>query len=173
MQAPNVQFDRVIVPIIASITATSATATFALTFRQGLYTRNNSTLSLLSSWSSATSFQYGTSNSSIYGGGLKIFSLGVTNTITEGQYWVGNLYSTSSAGANALSFSQVLVSQMNSVFSGHWGSAINATNQYTRGLGTYSASTGSIPSSIAFSEIRGTASLVLRQPLFYFVSGTV
>lgn len=173
MQVPNVQFDRIIIPIIASITATSATATFAITYRQGLYTRNNSTLSLLSSWSSNTSFQYGTSNSSIYGGGLRLFSIATTGTILEGQYWVANIFSTSSAGANALSFSQILASQMNSNLSGHWGSANDATNQYTRGLGVYTVSTASIPSSIAFSQINGTASMVLRKPIFYFISGTI
>lgn len=172
MQAINVQFDRVVVPIVASITATSATATFALTYRQGLYTRNVSTLSLMASWSASTSFQYGTSNSSIYGGGLRLFTIPITSTITEGQYYMGNLYSSSSAGANALSFSQILASQQASVLSGIWGSASNSTVQYTRGLGTYSTSTAALPNSIGFTQIRGMSSLVLRQPIFYFASGT-
>jgi hypothetical protein len=172
MQAPNVQFDRVIIPIIHSITATSATASYTLSYWQGLYTRNALTLSLLSSWSTSTGITYGTSNSSLFGI-LKLLSIATTGTITEGQYWVANLFRTTTGGANAITISQIMASQQNSNLSGLFGVANAASVQYTRGLGTYSTTTAGIPNAVGFSDLTGTGSLVLRQPMFYFVSGTV
>ena len=96
-----------------------------------------------------------------------------TNTITEGQYWMGIVSRTTSGGANG-SYSQMLASQIASSFFGHFGSSVNASYQYTRGLGVYTATTSGIPATIGFSEISGASnSLVIRQPIFYLVSGTV
>ena len=172
MQAPNVQFDRVVIPLLMSLTSNSSVSG-TLSFWQGLYTRDVSTLSLLSSWSVSTAFTIGTSNSSLFAGGIRLLTIGTTGTITEGQYWMANIYRTSTAGSNILSFSQILASQQNSNLQGLFGVAGAASVQYTRGLGTYSATTAGIPNSIAFSQLTGTGSIVLRQPIFYFVSGTV
>lgn len=170
-KAPNVSFDRICFPVNFS-GATNSTASITISQWFGIYTKNASTLSLSTSYSTTQAITHsGTANSS-NNVGQRLLTMGATALITEGQYWVGIISRTTSGGANA-SFSQFLCSQLNTNFSGVWGEASNASLQYTRGLGVYSASTTAMPSSIAFSDLRGTNSLVLRQPAFYFLSGTV
>jgi hypothetical protein len=67
----------------------------------------------------------------------------------------------------------LLLSQLNTNFLGHFSSSHNTTYQFTLGKGVYSATTSSMPNSIAFSQIRGSDSLGLRSPIVQFVSGTV
>jgi len=172
MQAPNVVYDRLCIPLIFS-NATNSSGSQTLSIWAGIYTRTGSTLSLASSTSYSTAITAsGTVGAYSSYGGLRLLTIGSTNTITEGQYWFGIVSRTTSGGANA-TISQVLCSQMNSTFSGVFGETSNQSHQYTRGLGRYSASTTGIPNSVAFSEIYGNSSLVLRQPMFYFVSGTI
>lgn len=172
MQAPNVVYDRVMMPII-NTNSSNSSGSHTLSFWVGIYTRNASTLSLASSTSATTAVTHsGTAGSYSQYSGVRLFSIGSTNTITEGQYWVGILSRTTSGGANG-TYSQVLASQMNSSYFGLFGAATNATQQYTRGLGVYSATTSAMPGSIAFSQINGNSSVFLRQPIFYLVSGTV
>lgn len=169
--APNVVFDRAVFPVVFT-GATASTASVSLSMWLGVYTRTVSTLSLLMSFSTSGALTHsGTANSS-QNVGVKLFTMGATSSLSEGQYFMGILSRTASAGANA-TISQMLASQQASNLSGFWGQANNATIQYTRGLGAYTATTGALPSSVALSQLNGTASLVLRQPLFYFVSGTV
>ena len=168
---PSVQFDRVVLPIVMS-NATNSSGSHSLTFRVGIYTQNGSTLSLASSTSSTVAItQSGTQGVYSTYGGIRQFTIGWTNTLQAGHYWLGVLSATTSGGANA-SFSQMLVSQLNSNFSGIFGAASNTSNQLTQGLGIYSAQTSDLPSSIPYSAIRGTASLNLRQPAIFFVSQT-
>ncbi len=171
MQAPNVQFDRIALPlVISNATNLSGSQTVSMWF--GLYTRTGSTLSLASSTSRSFAMtQSGTAGSYSQYGGQRLFTIGSTNTLPEGQYYVGIISRTTSGGANA-SMSQMLCSQLNSNFSGIVGEGSNASIQQTRGLGVYSASTTALPSSIQISELRGTSSLVLRQPSFYLASQT-
>lgn len=173
MQAPNVQFDRVAMPI-HNTNSSNSSGSHTLSFWLGLFTRNSDTLSLYGSTSSSTAVTHsGTAGSYSLYSGIRLFTIGSTTTLPEGQYWMGILSRTTSGGNNG-TYSQLLASQGASSFFGHFGSAVNATMQYTRGLGTYSVTTSGMPSSIAFSDIRGASnSLVLRQPIFYFVSGTV
>lgn len=171
MQAPNVSYDRVVFPVIFS-GATNSTASVTLSMWFGVYTRNVSTLSLYTSYSTSGALTHsGTVNSS-QNVGLKLFTMGATDSLADGQYYVGILSRTTSGGANA-TISQILASQMNSNLAGFWGQANNASIQYTRGLGTFSATTSALPNSIALSNLRGTGSIVLRQPIFYLVSGTI
>jgi hypothetical protein len=168
---PEVTFDRIAMPVLLS-NATNSTGTVTISMGVGLYTRNNSTMSLMSSttFSQAITFS-GTVNNSTFAG-LRLMTAGWTGDVSEGQYYVGIWSRTTTGGANC-SVSQMLASQQNSTFSGILGAASNATVQYTRGLGHYSAtfSTG-IPNSAGVSQINGTNSVVLRQPIFYLVNGT-
>jgi hypothetical protein len=67
----------------------------------------------------------------------------------------------------------MLVSQLNSNFSGVFGEASNRSNQWPLGYGVFSASvTTAMPASIAFSQIDGTASLAARPPSFFMISST-
>jgi len=170
---PDVQFDRIMMPIV-NMNSNNSSGSHTLSFWWGLYTRNASTLSLVTSTSSSTAVTHsGTAGSYSLYFGVRFFSIPMTYTIPASQYWVGILSRTTSGGANG-SYSQIVASQQNSSFFGHFGVAVNATMQYTRGLGTYSASTSGMPGSIAFSQINGANnSMVLRQPMFYVVSGTV
>ncbi len=171
MRAPNVTYDRWVVPFNVT-NATNSTGTVTVSVGLALYTRNNSTLSMYDSTSGTFAVTFsGTVNNSTYSG-LRYFTIGDTSSIPENQYYLGVWYRTTTGGANA-TVNQVLVSQMNSNFVGYFGSANNATNQYTRGLGHYSATfSTALPQSVAFSQINGTASIVLRQPMFYMVNGT-
>lgn len=169
-QLPNITFDRVVMPVVFS-GATGSTASVTLSAWVGIYTRTQSTLSLFTSYSTSNALTHsGTANSS-QNVGLKLFTMGAATSLGEGQYFIGIVSRTTSGGANA-SISQILASQQNSNYAGLWGQAVSATQQYTRGLGVYTATTSAIPNSIAFSEINGTASIVLRQPMVYFISGT-
>jgi hypothetical protein len=67
----------------------------------------------------------------------------------------------------------MLVSNINSSFVGLFGVAHNTTMQFTQGQGMYSVSTSGLPSSVAFSQIRGSDSLALRAPALRFINGTV
>lgn len=171
MYAPDVTFDRIAVPILVT-NATNTTGTVTISYGVALYTRNSDSLSRLSSVSTTQAITYsGTVNNSTFAG-LRLLTMGVTGSIPEDQYYVGCWSRTTTGGANC-TVSQLLASQQNSNFSGILGAASNASVQYTRGLGQYSATfSTALPTSLALSQLNGTNSLVLRQPLFYMVNGT-
>lgn len=170
-RAPNVTFDRIAIPVVLS-NSSNSTGTVTVSFQMGIYTRNASTLSLMSSTSATQAFTYsGTVNNSTYAG-MRLLTIPWSSSLAEGQYYVGIHSRTTTGGTNA-SFSQYLASQVNSVFSGIIGAASNSSIQYTRGLGHYSATfSTAVPNSVAFSQIQGSQSIALRQPVFYFVNGT-
>lgn len=181
MQVQNVQFDRIAIPtFVSATTQNNSTMGLSLTLSWGLYTRNGSTLSLLSDYTAQTTFQtgtIGTVNSSIYNG-IRLWTLGLTKTLSEGQYYVGMISSVTNTRGTV---SNVVASQLNSSFFGLFGQAYALTAQYTRGLGLYTTSTNAFPSAVAISELYGAATYttaagsatnVLRPPLFYLVSQT-
>ena len=159
---------------IVNTNSSNSSGSHTLSFWAGIYTRSDSTLSLLHSASISTAVTHsGTAGSYSLMSGMRLMSMGYTQTLTQGQYWVGIISRTTSGGTNG-SYSQMLASQVNSSFFGHFGSSVNSTMQYTRGLGVYTATTSAMPASVAFSQISGASnSLVLRQPIFYLASGTV
>lgn len=169
--APNVSFDRLAMPLLVT-NATNSTGTVTVSYGFGIYTRNASTLSLLSSTSASQAVTFsGTVNNSTFAG-MRLLTIGTTGELTEGQYYVGIWSRTTTGGANC-SVSQYLASQVNSVFSGILGAASNASIQYTRGLGVYSATfSTALPASVAISQLQGSGSVVLRQPVFYLANQT-
>jgi len=169
-QTPNVQFDRLVIPVYLTYSTANASAT--VSFYWGAYTRNGSTLSLLTDVSTVLTgqFSFSTANSTIYRG-IRLWTTGITNTLTEGQYYVGMMSRITTAGSS-ISFSNLVVSQQNSAFSGIFGQVTNATDQYTRGLGRFSTTTANLPSSVAISDIQGAQAAYIRPPLFYVVSQT-
>jgi hypothetical protein len=170
-QCPNVQFDRLAIPIYIS-QATNSTFAATISFYWGLYTRTGSTLSLLTDASLAfgSDRAFSSTNSSLFHG-IRLWTAGITDTLTEGQYYAALMSRITTAG-NAQSISNIVISQQNSSFSGLFGEASNATVQYTRGLGRYSATTSNLPASVALSQIQGNSSAFLRAPIFYLVSQT-
>lgn len=165
------QFDRVVMPI-NNTNSSNSSGSHTLSFWLGIYTQNASTLSLLASGSQSYALTHsGTAGSYSLYSGMRNVSIGLTTTLNDGDYWLGVLSRTTSGGANG-SYSQLLVSQVNSNFLGVFGQSHNATYQRRLGLGVYTATTSDMPTSIAFSQIRGSDSLALRPPVVYFASGT-
>jgi len=166
-----VTHNRLYIPIHFSYANTVA-ASVTLSYRVALYDRSVSTLNLVKSWSTTIGMSASSTASSQSFAGMKLFSIGnAGELITAGQYYIAIGSSSSMAGNNA-SLSQMLVSQLATDFAGLVGVATNATQQYELGLGVYSAATAGLPAAISLSQIRGTAQLALRQPVFYFASGT-
>lgn len=169
---PDVTMDRIAMPVLVT-NATNSTGTVTISFGMAIYTRNNSTMSIYASTSGsqAITFSGNSANSSTYAG-MRLMTIPWSTSFPENQYYVGIWSRTTTGGANA-TVSQFLASQANSVFSGILGAASNATIQYTRGLGHFSATfSTALPDSVAISQINGSASIVLRQPVFYLVNGT-
>lgn len=178
---PNMQFDRIVVPIYNTNVALSS-GSHSLSIYFGLYSRNVSTLSLVGSTSISTAItQSGTNGSYSLYSGLRNVIIGSTATVTSGKYWLAFGSRTSSAGADG-SYSNLALAAANTVllpigatlsFGGQFGSSVNATNQLTLGQGYYSATTIGVPSSVAFSQINGTASNIGMQQILMFASSTV
>jgi hypothetical protein len=167
--------DRLCIPLIVT-NATNSTGTVTISHSFGLYTRGtgtqNTRLSLAHSTSATLAVTFsGTVNNSTYAG-IRLLTIPWTTTINDGRYYVAQWSRTTTGGANA-SVSQLLVSQLNSNFSGLFGVNSNRSNQWPLGYGVFSASvTTAMPASIAFSQIDGTASLAARAPSFFMISGT-
>ena len=165
------QFDGFVIPAIWS-NASNSSNSGTLSIHVGVYSRNDSSLSLLHSSSSAFAVTAsGTAGSYSIFGGLRNMPVGWTSTITAGNYWLAVLSMTTTGGGAGMSWSNFAGSNMNSAFSGQWSAANNATNQHYPGQGSFSAQTNSLPVSIAFSEIRGSAAVAFR-PLVYFFANS-
>lgn len=171
MKAPDVTFDRIVFPMQLT-NATNTTGSMTVSMAIGFYTRNDSTFSMYHSASGSVAITYsGTVNNSTYSG-LRNFTIGNSSSLPAGQYYVGIWSRTTTGDANGTA-NQYLASQVNSNFAGYYGSAVSATMQYTRGLGHYTATfSTALPNSVAISQLNGTASIVLRRPVFYMVNGT-
>lgn len=168
-----VQFDRIVLPL-NNTNSSNSSGSHTLSFRFGFYTRNASTLSLLSSTSSSTALTHsGTAGSYSLYSGFRIFTIPFTTTLATGDYWLALWSSTASGGANG-SYSNWIVSHIGSNFHGHFGSSHATTAQLTLGMGHYSATTAALPNSIGFNQIQASGSLAqIRQHLVSFASGTV
>lgn len=173
--APNFAFDRVVLPVLFS-NASNSSNSWSLSLSVGLFSKNGSTLSLIGSTSTGAS---GTASGSVGSysiwGAPKLLTIGWTTTINGGNsdLWAG-VWSKTSANAGGQTLNLYLQSQVNSNFSGIVGVASSTNQQRTLGLGHYSATFSSaMPSGFSISQIQGTGSLQIRQPVLYFASGTV
>jgi filamentous hemagglutinin len=171
---PNLQHDRLLLGMQVS-NATNSSNSITISAWAGLYSKNASSISLISSISTSTNFSgSGTVGSYSLYGGPKWLSLPWTNTITENDYYMGIVVRTTTGGAAGHSVSQLCVSKFtNSAWSGIMGAASGATDQHQLGLGVFTVSTSGMPASIAFTDINGSGSMVLRAPVFELRSGTV
>lgn len=171
MFAPNVTFDRLAMPLQFT-NATNSTGSLTVSIGFAVYSRTGATLSMMHSTSGSQAITFsGTVGNSTYSG-LRLFTMPWSSSFSEDQYYAGIWSRTTSGGANG-TINQFLASQQNSTFAGFYGEVNNTTMQYTRGLGHFSATfSTALPGSVAFSQIRGVSSVVLRQPVFYVVNGT-
>lgn len=169
---PLMQFDRVMFPVHHT-NATNSSGSFTLSAWLGLYTRNASTLSLLTSASVSTNVTgSGTQGSYSLYSNVRHIAFPLTATLTEGKYWMGFVSRTTSGGADC-SVSNVVLSQNATAFNGIFGSSDNATRQFTLGQGYYTATTSGMPGSVAFSAINGTNTNAGRMQALLFASGTI
>lgn len=168
---PDLTLNQVAIPINFSA-ATNSTGSFTISNWIGLYSRSNSSLSRAHSTSFTAAITFsGTANSASYHGWRNL-TYPWSTSVSGGRYWIAQIVSTTTGGANC-SFSQYLASQVNTNFSGAFGVATNATAQFTLGQGFYSAATGALPVSMAFTQIQGTNSLAQRFPIVQFGFNTV
>jgi hypothetical protein len=170
---PNFMFDQFEI-VLQNTNSSNSSGSHTLSFWVGLYTRTSDSLSQHYSASGSTALtQSGTAGSYSLYSGQRLLRLTVNaTTITENHYWIGFISSTASAGTDG-SYSQNVVSNLASNYTGLFGQASNASMQMRLGQGFYSAATNAMPGSIAFSQIRGTNSLAKRFPVIGFGSGTV
>lgn len=145
----------------------------SLTYAVGIYSRNASTLSLVTSGSISIALTHsGTDGSYSLYSGIRMVTMPLTATVSEGLYWIAAL-TRSSSGVTGGSYSHMAMSQVNSNMVGHFGSSNASTMQFPLGHGIYTATSAAMPNSMAFSDIRGSVNDVFRNPIVIFQSGTV
>jgi hypothetical protein len=168
----HVQYDRCVIPI-NNTNSSNSSGSHTLSFWVGIYSRNASSLSLVQSASTSIALTHsGTAGSYSLYSGQRIITIPMTSTLTEGDYWLGFVSRTTSAGTNG-SYSVFVGSNLASNFLGHFGSAQNTTMQLTLGQGVYTATTSGMPGSVGFSQIRGSDSQARKAPFIMFAYSTV
>lgn len=132
-----------------------------------LFTLNGATLSNLASGSTAHALTYqGTNANSTTASGQRMVHIPLQHNATPGHYWLGMLLRSTSGGANA-TVSQIIITALNSAFSGSWGQATNASNQMFYGYGTFGTTQSTTRETIAIADLRqGGAALLRSQPYF-------
>jgi hypothetical protein len=164
-----VQFDKYGVMLLIS-NATNSTGSHTVSMLVGLYTQNGSTMSLLGSTSTSVAATLsGTVGSYSLYSGIRQVTIPYTTTLSRGEYFLGVVSRSSSAGQNA-TFNQCRQSALNSNYNGLFGVSQAASNQIFLGAGIYSQTTTAFPNSIAFSQIRGTNADAFRPPIIIFQS---
>lgn len=167
-----VVFDRAAYQINFS-NATNSSGSGTLSAYVGFYTKNGSTLSLAHSASGSSAWTLsGTAGSYSLFSGMRLFTIPYSQTLNPGDYWIAAMTRHSTAGANH-TLSNMVISAANSNYVGVFGASNNTTQQITLGQGVYTASSDALPGSIAFSQIRGSASIAFRPPAIYFPYSTV
>lgn len=168
---PYCQFDRIQIGVY-NTNSSNSSGSHTLSFWVGLYTKTASSISLFNSTSTSFAITHsGTAGSYSFYSGIRQVTIPITTTLPPDRYWIAVLSRTTSGGANG-SYSQVLVSQLNSNFVGDFGASHATTRQWILGQGVYTATSSGMPGSIAFSQIRGSDSMGFRAPYVAFVSGT-
>jgi hypothetical protein len=164
-----VQFDRVGLRITHS-NASNSSGSATISAWLGVYTRNASTLSLVTSTSFSTAItQSGTVGSYSNYGGVRILGIPFTTTLSVSNYWLGIVSRTTTGGAN-MTFGYAYPSGQNSSNSGYFGSGSNVTAHSKFGQGAYSATTAGMPNSIAFTQINAHSTDQYRVPMHILMS---
>jgi hypothetical protein len=152
--------------------ATGSTGSYTISQMLGLYTKVNATqISRAVSWQVTTGISHnGTQNSASNVGGIRTWAGTVAaTTLDPGCYWAAFGSKTASAGANA-TISHFIASNMNTAVSGALGAANNASHCYKPFQGSYSAQTAGLPDTVGTAQMRGSAAVNLRPPLWCMYS---
>ena len=152
---------------LASISiATTAASSFAFvaSMALGIYTRNVSTLSAISSSSQVYQFSFSGNSGSVAGGtsvlgafnALRYLSVPLNVNITNvSDYWVAMWSLTSSTNNNAVTMSNLRMIANSNILVNSLPALTNLSYQAVPGLGIWSVSSATLPSAIAFSDIIG------------------
>lgn len=168
----NCQFDRIGFFVSAS-NATNSSGSHTLTFGWGIYTKNDSTLSAITTLSTSVAITAsGTAGSYSRYSGLRMITIPWTSTLTEGNYWMAMFSRSTSGGANA-SYSLLAMSNGLRTYAGLINAAANNSLQASLGQGIYATSTTANRDSIAFSNLIGSSTGANRFPIVNFYSGTI
>lgn len=167
-----VQLNQLIFPIYVTAN-TNSTGTWTVSQILGLYTHVNSTqISRYASWEVTTVITHSGTASSGNLFGLRTWSGAVAaTTIPVDDYVVAWGSKTTSGGAPG-TLSNFVVSQMNTAFSGHLGSANNASVAMVPFQGSFSAQTAGLPNSIGTADIRGSAAVAWGRPPIWSMGST-
>lgn len=138
----------------------------------GIYTRNVSTLSLSTSGSGLNSWSNTSSNSFSVLTGAKMLSGSINANLTPGQYWLAFMSRTSTTNANWFTATNLQIGGILTLYHGLMGAASNASNQIVPGYGTFSATSAGMPTSMAFSDLRGSEAVGQRVPIMNLVNFT-
>lgn len=164
-----VQFDRILIPIQFT-GATNSTGRYTLSVFPALYTRNNSTFSLLHSTSFTTAWTHSGTANSVSNVNIRYISIPWTTTIAPNNYLVGLLMRSTSNSANA-TINRIVGSQLASVISGYLGAATNSNFGNYPFMGVYNSSTTVLPSSFELSRVINNSTVGNRPYIMHFTSG--
>lgn len=157
---------------ISCATNTSVTTASANhTLWMGIYTFNNSTLSLASSGSAAHNFAWSVSNSSTGNSSvnsMREMTVPMNVNITPGEYWIGAVLSQATT-YTSLGFSIFGNPNIASAASAAFLSPIDTTagNNIYYGQGIYTAAVSSGPSSILKAHINYTSASNVQRANYY------
>ena len=84
---------------------------------------------------------------------------------------MGFLSVTSSANKNWAAISNLQLAGFATAYSGPFGGATNASNQFLPGLGVFSAQTAALPASVAFGDLIASSASTAR-PVINFLNFT-
>jgi hypothetical protein len=162
----NVACRYIGIPLIYSNASNSSNSqTISLTF--ALYTRNSQSFGTAYSTSYTTAMSasgsVGTNGGAFQGN--RELRLAWTTTITKGRYYQAFLSKTAS-NLGGCSISNVWASNWASAYSGPFGVASNATNQWFEAAGIYSAQTAAIPNTFNASDLVGSTSVQQRPQIW-------
>lgn len=171
IMADGMIIDRALHFVSFSQATTTAAATrgATMTMNVGLYTLNGGTaLSLVTSGSKSYSFSFTSTTGTSTNTGLKMMSVPLAATM-DGQYFIGMNIITA---VSAVTVSQLYgVTSTSYQYAGEVNVISAASNQLIIGLGSYSVSTTAPPTSIALSQLVGTA-FMRSSPVILLASGT-
>jgi hypothetical protein len=174
----HLHMDRFVIPISVAISSSSNSSHGGtISLSAGVYTKNASTLSLVTSASQTYAWTNTSNNSNSVLEGWRLLTIPLTTTLSQGHYVIALWSQTSTANTNWFTASKFRVnSGGNQNFSGLFMAANNTTIQFMRGFGMYSASvTTAMPGSIAYSHITHQIAnnVGWQWEPFYMISGTV
>jgi len=170
--APNLQFDRVVIPIF-NTNSSNSSGSHTISAYIGIFTKNGNTMSLLASASSSTGLTHsGTAGSYSLYSDRRLLTVPFTTSLSQSNYFVGVMLRTSSAGANG-SYSLFIRSVQTYANHAIFGQSSNNSYQNIPGVGVHTVSTAAMPNSVAFSDINGRAASGQKPPAFWFLNGTV